>query len=123
MRHEWANPAARGRWRRACALSAAVAAGVVAGSLWPLASLPEAPGSDKLHHLLGYGAIVLPLVAVRPRAAVWAVPAAAALGGAVELVQPFANRFAEWGDAAANAAGAGIGAALGLALHAVAARR
>lgn len=76
------------------------------------------PHLDKLWHFLGFFGIVLPAAVAFPRAA-WALAlAAAAYGGAVELVQPMVGRGAEWLDAAANLAGALVGAVLGRRLRA-----
>ena len=35
-------------------------------SLWPAEHLPQVPGSDKTHHFIAYGALILP-VALRSR--------------------------------------------------------
>ena len=36
------------------------------------------------------------------------------LGGVIEIIQPYANRYGEWDDFAANGAGVMMGAILGL---------
>lgn len=88
-------------------------------TLMPAEGLPDAPGSDKLHHFLAFGALVFPVVATRPRAAIWAVPLAIGFGGAIELIQPHVGRHGEWADAAVNAGGALLGAAAATLLHRV----
>ena len=40
------------------------------------------------------------------------LPLAVAYGGLIELVQPYVNRYGEWGDFVANAMGCLIGFAL-----------
>lgn len=99
------------------AASAVVAAAISVLTLMPAQELPSAPGGDKLHHFLAFSALVLPVVAVRPRNALWAVPLAIAYGGMIELIQPQVGRQGDWADALANALGALIGAALGWGLH------
>ncbi len=85
-----------------------------------LIPLPEDHGtgdyleSDKVQHLIAYGAAALPAALVRPRHW-WLVLAVVALwGGLVELAQPLVGREANWADFAANAGGVGLG---GLAGH------
>ncbi len=90
---------------------------VTFGSLIPGSSLPDAPGSDKLHHFVAYAAIVFPVCVVRPRAALWMVPLAVAYGGMIEAIQPTFGRTADLGDVVANTTGALIGAAAAWAAH------
>ncbi len=86
-------------------------------TLIPAKRLPNAPGSDTLHHFLAFMALVLPVASVRPRWCLWVVPVAIAYGGMIELIQPLVGRSAEWSDFWANTAGALAGAAIGAALH------
>jgi VanZ family protein len=110
-------------FRIGLALTLVAAAAVGAGSLVPLETLPPEPGTGgtrsftRLHHLVGYAGIVLPVVAARPRAALWAVPAAIGYGGLIELIQPHVGRDGTLADALANALGAVIGGLGGWALH------
>ncbi|GGE32537.1 hypothetical protein GCM10011360_20490 [Primorskyibacter flagellatus] len=76
----------------------------------------EVGGSDKLHHLVAFGLLTLPLSVTRPRWIPWVLLAAVAYGAAIEIIQPYVGRFREWADLLADAAGALIGAAAGLAL-------
>ncbi len=74
-------------------------------TLTPIESLPPAPGSDKLHHILGFGGWAL-LCAFGP----WRRFAIMALcivlwGGMIELIQPSVNRYGEWLDFFANTLG------------------
>lgn len=82
----------------------AVIVGVL--TLTPAQSLPQAPGTDKLHHFLAFGAIAAPLAFARPKAAVWIALLVMAYGGLIEVIQPYVGRTASWGDMAANALGA-----------------
>lgn len=82
-------------------------------SLWPLERLPLVPGGDKTHHLIAYAALAFPLGVARPR--YWPLLALLLLGwgGLIEVVQPWANRYGEWLDLAANGAGLVVGLLLG----------
>ncbi len=73
------------------------------------------PGSDKLHHLLGFAALTLPATVLVPRRALLILGLAVAYGGLIEIVQPWVGRHRELADWIADAAGAGIGSVLGLA--------
>ena len=90
---------------------------VTFGSLIPSGSVPDAPGGDKLHHFVAYAAIVFPIYAVRPRAALWVVPLAVAYGALIEALQPQFGRSADWGDVLANTLGALLGMAAGRIVH------
>ena len=103
--------------RLGLAASGVVAILILVLTLIPGESVPDAPGGDKLHHLLAFAALVFPVVAVWPRAAVWVVPAAILFGAAIEVIQPFVGRHGEWADLLANALGALIGAGLGWLAH------
>lgn len=71
------------------------------------------PGSDKLHHVLGFAALAFPLPFARSRLAIPVALGVMAYGGMIELVQPYFGRHAEWADFLADAVGATLGAALG----------
>lgn len=99
-------------------LTAIVLVAVTALSLWPLDKLPPVPGSDKTHHFMAYTALMLPAALRQPRY-VWVLALVfVAYGGLIELLQPYANRYGEWLDFAANSGGVGIGALLGKRLSA-----
>jgi VanZ family protein len=74
-------------------------------SLWPAASLPNVPGTDKSHHFIAYAALMLPTALRQPKQ--WFIITIAFLtfSGAIELIQPYVNRYGEWLDMAANALG------------------
>ena len=112
------TPRARAR-NLALGLTALIALAIGVLSLIPLPQGPDLPGTDKTHHLIAYGALVLPLATLAPRSLLWLVPLALAYGGAIELIQPFTGRFGEWLDLAANGTGLLLGAGLGLILNRV----
>jgi len=78
-------------------------------SLTPLDHLPEVPGSDKLHHFIAYAALMFPVALRRPPQWLWLAGGFALWSGAIELIQPYVNRYGEWLDLAANCAGLLIG--------------
>lgn len=90
---------------------------IAAATLLPVPQ-PALPVSsaDKIQHLLAFAALTLPLAVARPRALWWLLPAAIAFGGAIEVIQPFVGRTRELGDFVADAAGACLGAVLGVAI-------
>jgi len=100
----------------ALSLLAAVVVGIA--TLTPAPSGPaEIPHLDKLMHFLGFFGIVLPVACVLP-GRVWPIVAlATGFGAAIEVIQPFVGRGAEWGDLAANVAGAVCAALMGRWLH------
>ena len=87
------------------AISAVILSSITVLSLAPLAELPPAPGSDKLHHLIAYAALVTPLALRKPKHWWFIVYFFLAYSGFVELVQPYVNRYGEWLDMAANSLG------------------
>ncbi len=94
-------------------VSGALLAAITALSLWPLERLPDVPGSDKLHHAIAYAALMMPAALRRPRH-LWAIFLFyLCWSGGIELIQPWVNRYGEWGDLAANAVGLGLGWLLG----------
>ena len=78
-------------------------------SLWPAEYLPQVPGSDKIHHFISYGALMLPVALRKPKCWLWITLGFAGFSGAVELIQPSVNRYGEWLDMAANVAGLACG--------------
>jgi VanZ family protein len=74
-------------------------------SLTPLEQLPLAPGSDKLHHLIAYAALSIPLALKKPRHWWFIVSFFLVYSGLIELIQPYVNRYGEWLDMAANSLG------------------
>ena len=78
-------------------------------SLTPLDELPAAPGSDKLHHLLAYAALSIPLSLRKPKYWWLIVIFFLAYSGLIEIIQPYVNRYGEWLDMAANSVGIILG--------------
>lgn len=87
----------------------------VALTLMPLATV-AAPGGDKLHHVLAFAALALPLAWARPG---WIIPVGlvlAGFGGMIEILQPYVGRGRELADWIADLAGIALGSGLGLGL-------
>ncbi len=94
-----------------------LAAVLCALTLSPQVPAVGPPGRDKLYHFIGFGLLALPLCLAYPRRA-WAVIAGVvAFGAAIEVIQPFVGRGAEWADLLADALGAATAACLAWALH------
>ena len=98
--------------RHAARLTGLIALAIGYLSLSPLETLPPALGGDKVHHFIAYAVLCFPLSFRDAAAARIVLPLAVAYGGLIELVQPYVNRYGEWGDFAANAMGCLIGFAL-----------
>jgi VanZ family protein len=89
-------------------------------TLTPGDTLPVAPpGGDKLHHVVAFALLVLPLSSVRPSAALWLAPAAAFYGGLIEYVQPFVKRYGDFADFVADLVGILAGVLLGCTIHVI----
>jgi len=67
--------------------------------------LPAVPGSDKTHHFIAYAALMLPTALRMPKH--WLLIGLFFIiwSGAIELIQPYVNRYGEWLDLLANVAG------------------
>ena len=78
-------------------------------SLHPLENLPEAPGSDKTHHLIAYAALAFPTALHKPKRWPIIIIIFALYSGLIELIQPYANRYGEWMDFLANISGLLVG--------------
>lgn len=89
-------------WLPVCALLLAT---ITMLSLWPVESLPEVPGNDKIHHYIAYAALMFPLGLRRPDRWPWIGLCFFAWSGSIELIQPYVHRYGEWADLAANGAG------------------
>ena len=108
IHHLRRNPAQAG-W-----LSGAIALAIIGLSLSPLAQLPDVPGSDKTHHLIAYAVLAIPTAIAIPQR-IWTMALLyICLGGVIELIQPYVNRYGEWLDFIANTAGVLIGSVFGL---------
>lgn len=71
----------------------------------PLPELPPVPGTDKTHHVIAYALLILPTALKKPKN--WQIIVLFFIGwsGAIELIQPYVNRYGEWQDLAANIIG------------------
>ena len=78
-------------------------------SLIPLPELPQLPGSDKTHHLVAYGLLMFPVALHKPPKWMYIGLGFIAWSGAIELIQPYVNRYGEWLDLLANALGVLLG--------------
>jgi VanZ like protein len=74
-------------------------------SLWPLDELPSLPGTDIIHHLIAYTLLMLPTALRKPDKWILLGLFFIAYSGAIELIQPYVNRYGEWMDMCANTAG------------------
>jgi len=91
------------------ALTVIFLAAITALSLWPLEELPSLPGTDKMHHLVAYAVLSLPMALRQP--ARWTLIGLlfVVYSGVIELLQPYVNRYGDWNDLLANAAGVACG--------------
>ena len=96
------------------AISIMILAGITLLSLAPLKELPEAPGSDKTHHLIAYTALAYPASLRRPAGWETIIILFAVYSGLIELIQPYVNRYGEWLDFFANLFGLLLGSLLAL---------
>ena len=78
-------------------------------SLHPLETLPPVPGTDKTHHFIAYATLMLPTALRKPKHWVLIVLLFIVFSGAIELIQPYVNRYGEWKDMLANIAGLACG--------------
>lgn len=75
-------------------------------TLTPLDELPiQAPGSDKLHHIIGFAGWTFMVAASKRKHIFYFCLFIFLWGGAIELIQPYVNRHGEWKDFAANTLG------------------
>lgn len=87
------------------ALTVLILTMITAFSLWPVSGTPVIPGSDKTHHLIAYAALMFP-AAIRQHKQLWHIAIFfVCFSGAIELIQPYVNRYGELLDLAANAVG------------------
>lgn len=97
-------------------LTLALGAAIAVVTLLPAHTLPEAPGSDKLHHFIAFMVFAIPVSLIRPRRAWVVFLIALALGASIEIIQPYVYRSRDIFDFRADAVGSAIGATIGLIL-------
>ena len=74
-------------------------------SLIPLKELPPIADNDKIQHLIAYGALMFPTAIKKPKYSLVIVLFFVCWSGAIELIQPYVNRYGEWQDLLANITG------------------
>jgi VanZ family protein len=107
------------RLRRQIAIGLTIGLSIViaALTLTPGTSLPSVPGSDKLHHVLAFAALMFPCAFVYPKSLPWVLSGSLMFGGSIELIQPSVGRSGEWSDFFADAVGIAAGTIIGLTLR------
>lgn len=102
--------------RRRMAIALTIFLAVVIGllTLLPLETPDLVPGSDKIHHVLGFAALAFPSAFLVPKLVRWIAPLALAYGALIEVVQPYVGRIGDASDFWADALGVLIGLGLGL---------
>lgn len=110
--------------RRRIAIALTILLAVVIGllTLLPLETSEIIPGSDKIHHVLGFAALAFPSAFLFPKLVRWIAPLALAYGALIEVVQPYVGRIRDASDFWADAVGVLVGLALGLAANSWAGR-
>ncbi len=96
---------------------------IAVAMLMPAQAMPQPGGSDKLHHMLAFGALSIPAAMLYPGRIMLVVVCVILFGGALELIQPMTGRFAEGADLIADGIGALVGGGIGLILSRVLAAR
>lgn len=86
-------------------------------SLTPLSQLPSVPVDDKWQHLLAYGALVFPMALAQPKGFWIGFCGLLFWSGAIELIQPYVNRYGEWADFAVNGAGLLLGSLMAIVIY------
>ena len=74
-------------------------------SLFPLEKLPPIPSSDKTQHFIAYGVLIFPTAMRRSKYGKAIALFLICWSGAIELLQPYVNRYGEWQDLLANITG------------------
>lgn len=119
MAHAAAGPSRQIRtlWLGSTIAIAVLIAGL---TLTPTASLPRNDMHlDKLAHMAAFFGLVFPTAALWPRVTAWIGLMAVLYGGAIEVIQPYTGRSAEWADLLADGIGVGLGIVFGTALRKV----
>jgi len=70
--------------------------------------------SDKIYHAIAFAALVLPTAILWPRRLLAVASGGIIYGIAIELVQPYLGRTAEFGDILANCVGVGLASLVGV---------
>ena len=67
------------------------------------------PGTDKTHHFIAYAAWTFSVALAKPKNWLLIALFFVVWSGAIEILQPYVNRYGEWLDLAANAGGVACG--------------
>ena len=86
-----------------------IAVVIAAATLTPRAGKLAPQGVAKLFHTAGFAVLVVPLLAVHLKTGLVIAPLALVLGGAVERIQPYVNRFGDFSEFWADFMGVLIG--------------
>ena len=98
-------------------VTVALAALIGLDTLIPAQKLPDAPGTDKLHHVIACASLMLPMSFAKPHQ-LWKYAVCGIMFGIfIELAQPFVNRSCEVGDVLVDACGITLGCAVGVGLR------
>jgi hypothetical protein len=92
---------------------------IAALSLWPLAALPVVPGSDKTHHFIAYATLMMPVALIKRERLIFYYLGFLCFSGAIELLQPYVNRYCDWRDLLANGLGLLCGWLLALSFRSI----
>ena len=83
----------------------------------PAQKLPDAPGTDKLLHVIACAALVLPMRFAKPHQFCKYAVCGIMFGSFIERAQPFVNRGGEVGYVLADACDIALGCAVGVGLR------
>ena len=86
-------------------------------SLYPLQEQPSIPGSDKIHHLIAYLALVICVGLRRPSNYLLIIIFFSFYSGLIEIIQPHVNRSGEIEDFLFNNLGIFLGLTLGILIN------
>ena len=103
--------------RNALALTALIICLISLGTLTPLSQAVDVPGSDKWHHFVAFAALTIPLICVKVDYWKIIVPFALIFGAAIEVIQPYVNRYGDIYDFYADATGVLIGVIIGVSVN------
>lgn len=90
------------------------ATAVLLATLLPIPQMATPPGSDKLHHVLGFAFWAGLCAFGSSRRFFLLASVIIALGGLIELIQPYVHRRGEWNDFWADTAGVALSTLLHL---------
>ena len=86
-------------------------------TLTPGAGKLAPQGADKLLHTADFALLVMPMLMVRLKTGLVIAPLARLFGAAIELIQPYVNRFGDFSDFWADFVGVLIGVNLAILLN------